>query len=232
MNKKYSILPVGVGLAVIFTVVMFLGFLDNDGVVLEQNNVPQYIPSNITKANPNILVGGGDTSYSTIKIEDVKDDVKYTIEGTILSIGDPIDWYESDSALSGHGSIPVTMSVENVYKGSIDSKTFTFFLRSFIHYTDIALTTTISEAYGKNKTYYLWSFEPQFEIGEKVLVHIYESYVNEEYFVDSEDRKTMTPHPIIKLGKYGAYHIQEGMAFNEKYSDGISVNQSIQESQP
>ena len=220
-------------MSVIAAVVMFLGFSDDGGVVLEQDNIPQYIPSNITKTNPDILVGHGDSfSVQTTNIAEVVDDVLYTIQGTVLEINDPIDWYERDNASSGHGEIPVTISVENVYKGNLDSETFTFFLGSRIIYDgELTLSTTLSDVTERNKKYRLFAFEPQFEIGDKILVHIFESHIDEKYSLNQEIRESLTPLYVVQLGKYGTYKIQNDMAYNEKFSNGIPLDIVITESQ-
>ena len=168
-------------------------------------------------------------------ISDVSYNVDYTILGTILDIGDPMDWYESDLAFGGHGAIPVTITVEDVHKGSIDSETFTIFVDSLITYEDsITLTTTIAEATGNNKTYYVHPSSSQFEIGEKVLVHIHrfdDRFSDGTYIIDPDDRETMTPYYNTSLSEYGKYQIQDGMAFNILYPDGRPINDAIQEAQ-
>ena len=166
MNKKYSILSVGVGLSVIFTVVVFLGFLDNTGVVLEQNKFTQYIPSNITKANPNILQGSGGSSMITTNIEDVQHKIKYTIQGKVLRVSDPIKWISENSL--GRCNIPVTMSVDKTYKGIIDSETFTFYVEGFYTLGNLRIgDIPVLSDYDDKKCVVPTEYSPQVEIDEE-----------------------------------------------------------------
>ncbi len=71
------------------------------------------------------------------------------------------------------------------------------------------------------KTHYLDGGEPQFEVGEEVILHI-----------------TIVPNDIvgknikyIKLGEYGKYKIQDGKAFNTKYPRGKIIRDALEETQ-
>jgi len=227
-------------LAVIFTVVMFLGFLDNDGVVLEQNNVPQYIPSNITKANPNILAGSGSSSWRTTNISDVSDDVLFTIQGTVLEIGDPINFISTHSSIVGHGLIPISITVDKVHKGQLDTQDFTFYLTSLfplqndgsIEYVSMSTDDRIvSILYDANKKYILLPQSGEFEIGEKVVVHISKFPSREPYMVDDvKNLEQIKSHYSLTLGEYSKYQIQNNLAYNEKFSTGISLDRVMNES--
>ena len=194
-----------------------------------------YVPSDITKANPNIRVAGGHGSWSTTNISDVTDYVKYTIRGTISEIRDPVDWYVYDNAIAGMASIPVVMSVEEVYKGRFGSDTITFFLGAFIFYPDIvSLDATIADTVGSRKEYLIPGFEPQFEIGDHVLVHIYEappSFLDDK-IITPQDRAVLTPYYNIKLAKYGAYHVHGDRIYNDVIPEGAPISRAINESQP
>lgn len=177
---------------------------------------PIYIPSNITKANPNILVGGGGSSFDTTNIVDVKDSVLYTIQGTVLSIGTPIDYTmplptaifeDGEEYYEPHGAVPVTISVDKVHKGELNVGEFTFYLRS------------IKNPDGK---YYLTPSQPQFELNEKVIVHISR---NDDFaeFVGVDD------YYYVVLLQYGKYKIQDNMAFSQSHSSGKPLLQVQQE---
>jgi len=177
---------------------------------------PIYIPSDITKANPNFVIENGERLWETIDIKDVKDDVVYTIQGTVLSIDDPIDWktgviFSTVKVEEGYtneqiiGFIPITISVENVYKGNLTDETFTFYVDSNKF----------------NDEYHISSDAANFEIGEKVLVNLAHSDLGS--FPDG--------HYYPKLGKFGKYQINESnMAFNVHHPDGIAVNRIMYES--
>ena len=193
-----------------------------------------YVPSDITKANPNIRVSRVDASWRTTDIRDIADEVKYTIRGTILEVQDPINSYSYDHAMQGFGSIPVVMSVDEVYKGNLESDTLTFFLGSFITYPDRPgyIRASIADVAELRKGYSMFSYEPQFEVGDHVIVHVGEVYWDEDRIVDPQDLETMTPYHSVLLAKYGAYHIHDGKIYNEKVPDGAPLARAIAESQP
>ena len=192
-----------------------------------------YVPSDITKANPNIRVADGHAIWRTTNVSDVADEVKYTIRGTILEIRDPIDWYTYDDVGSGHGSIPVIMSVETVYKGSIDSDTFTFFLGSFLIHPDVPFDASVADAVGSTKEYYLYPFDPQFEVGDQVLVHIFEAKLKfDSMLINSQDKDLLIPYHTTPLGKYSTYHIHGDKIYNDTIPHGAPISRAINESQP
>ena len=192
-----------------------------------------YVPSDITKANPNILVADGHASWRTTNISDVADDVKYTIQGTILEIRDPIDWYEQDNGASGHGTIPVVMSAETVYKGSFDFDTITFFLESYLIHPETfsGNSVTVADVANSPKEYYLFSFHPQFEVGDRVLVHLFEIDLNfDNMTINPKDVDLLTPYYAVQLGKYGAYHVHGDRIYNDMIPDGAPLSRAIDES--
>ena len=68
---------------------------------------------------------------------------------------------------------------------------------------------------------YIHSFEPQFEIGEKVLVHIGKAYQGPVGYDDD--------NYFVEIGKFGKYKIIEDKAYNEKYPNGKSLAQTYDE---
>lgn len=174
-------------------------------------NAYVYVPSDITKANPNIKVSVGDVSMES-DITQFKKTVLLTLEGTITNIDDPIAW--TDETGQEHGAIPITMKVEKNTKINKETNeriekgdTFTFYLDGLYHQGD----------------YYLWNFEPQFEIGERSIVHLGKGYQGplgengDNYFVE--------------LGLYGKYKVVDDKAYNEKFPNGKSVNLALTETQ-
>jgi len=227
-KNKMILFPV---ILVVAAIGLFSAMSFNVDDLSNESKTTTYIPSNITKANPNILPEVGSSSYSTTNIYDVKDNVLYTIEGTILSIGDPIEWISNNSVIQARAAIPITMSIENTYKGQTDSETFTFFLDSFIIIDGITPSVQDLQNYSNvNKKYRLFSFEPQFELGDKVILHIGISDI-ETNFIDDENLGSLTPYYFVKLGTYGYYKIQNDVAYNEKFPNGIPLNTVISESQ-
>lgn len=84
---------------------------------------------------------------------------------------------------------PISISIENVYKGEITEDNFTFYLPQ-VRFEDSWYLTDIPQ--------------PEFEIGERVLVHLSHSDIGP--FADG--------HYYPKLGELGKYQIQEGSSSN------------------
>lgn len=168
-----------------------------------------YEPSDITKADPSFAISPSSASWRTTDISEAKSTVLATFRGTVVDIGKPIDW--QDNVNLTHGAIPITISVtentkdteRNDYK---DGELFTFYVDS-------------SKIGGK---YYIASHEPEFEVGEDVVVHIAKSRLGplgeggDNYFVE--------------LGDFGKYKIQHDKAFNEKFHNGKSIRSALNES--
>ena len=85
-----------------------------------------YIPSDITKANPHLVKAVGHTSVTT-NVHNLKDNIKYTLHGKVLGVGDPIPWI--DNAGNSRGVIPIEILVDKKYKGNDEiGKTFTVYI--------------------------------------------------------------------------------------------------------
>ncbi len=157
-----------------------------------------YTPSDITKASPNLTMASGDFSMLT-DIEETKDSVLFTVYGEILKVGDPIPW--TDESGNSLASIPVHMVVKNVSK-DIDPDMDLKLDGEFVFY--------LSGGY-EHDIIYVDAFEPQFEIGESVILHIGkadDAYgpMNDPYYVE--------------IGMYGKYRVVDGKAYNENYPTG------------
>ena len=204
----------------------------------------------IEMANPNLHVDSGRAFWKTTHISAVADQVKYTMRGTILEVRDPVAWYTRDSITAGYAAVPVVMSVETVYKGSFDSDTITLFLGAFLDYTNVVVLDaadnpelaacsaycgnyiTIANAAGSTTKHLVFPFEPQFEVGDHVLVHIHE--VDMEFFDDKilspQDRDLIAPHYTVQLGEHGAYRVHEGRIYNDSIPHGLPITRAIGES--
>lgn len=146
------------------------------------------------------------------------------MQGTVLNIGNPIEWFESGPVGRGHGTVPITISIDEVYKGNINSENFTFFINGLLVIDGLKLSDRPSDSSPENRTFYLFPWEPQFELGEQILVHIYEISNNDNRVIAAEDLEILTSNYGIQLGKYGKYKIQNEMLFNEKYPMGIVIH--------
>lgn len=197
MHKKYVIFTSIIAAVIVASVV---------GITNQPNNINSYdqtisntiyTPSDITKANPNLVKAVGHTSVTTTDIRNVKDNIQYTLRGKVLSVGDPILWI--DNAGNNRGAIPIEILVDKKYKGDDGiGKTFTFYIQSI-------------EEQGK---YYVMPNEPTFEIDEQVIVHISE---------DAELGPDEIAHKYyVELGEYGKYKIMGNKAYNELFPNGVS----------
>ena len=227
MNKLLKISLVAIIPIVIFGV--FLGssdFLKEDITPLETDTIPIYIPSDITKANPNFIKMKGQSDlWATIHVEDVVEDVEYTIQGTVLSIDEPVDWNVSDQwpgSFQIMGFIPITISVENVYKGNLTDETFTFYIP----------TNKI------NSQYHIFQDSANFEVNEKVLIHL--SHTNTSPFSEGHYSSILAQFSKYQLQTIdslseniaAASNIDNVIAFNVLHPDGISLESVSGEALP
>ena len=171
------------------------------------DNQHVYTSSDITKANPNLTMALGIADMLT-DIERTKDSVLFTVYGEILKVGDPIPW--TDESGNSLASIPVHMVVKNVSKDTdpdMDLKLddeFVFYL-SGGYEQDIA---------------YVDVFEPQFEIGEDVILHIGKA---------DDDYGPINDLYYVEIGMYGKYKVIDGKAYNENYPTGKLLNSVFDE---
>ncbi len=200
----------------------------NEPNISESTKNLVYIPSNITKANPNILQGSGGSSMITTNIEDVQHKIKYTIQGKVLRVDDPIRWISSNSL--GRCNIPVTISIDNIHKGIIDYETFTFHVEGFYTLGNLRIgDIPILSDYDDKKCVVPVGYSPQVEIGEEVIVHITKGGVfSTEIFgtiYDEKDLDVLSSYYYVTLGPYGKYKIQNDFGYNENYPDGKLISQ-------
>lgn len=198
MHKKYMIFA-SIAVAVIAMVIIGITNQSNDVSSYDQtmSGDTTYVPSDITKANPNLVKAVGHTSVTTTNINNLKDNIKYTLRGKVLNVGDPIPWV--DNAGNNRGAIPIEILVDKKYKGDDGvGNTFTFYIQSI-------------EEQGK---YYIMPNEPTFEIGEQIIVHISE---------DNELGPDEIAHKYyVELGEYGKYKVINNKAYNELFPRGVS----------
>ena len=168
-----------------------------------------YTQSDIRKANPNLVMGKG--AFSMIEdIDKAKDHVVLTASGTVLSVGDPVDWIESESG-EKYSSVPITIQIDRQTKNQEPHRQlkkgdkFTFYLGGLY----------------EQEQFYINSFEPQFEIDEKILIHIGKS--NQGPFGSNGDNY------FVEIGKFGKYKVIEDKAYNEKYPTGKSLEKAYNE---
>ncbi len=194
---------------ILLTSVLIVAAVSITALAIPTDESYVYTQSDITKANPNLVMGKG--AFSMIEdIEKAKNHVILTTSGTVLSVGDIINWIESESGET-YGSVPITIKVDEQTKNKElhlklkKGDEFTFYLGGFYEHGQ----------------FYIHSFEPQFEIGEKVLVHIGKANQG-PVGIDGDNY-------FVEIGKFGKYKVIEDKAYNEKYPNGKSLDETFNE---
>ena len=216
-----------------------------------------YVPSDMTKANPDISIMQmhGSSRYS--HISQYADDVVYTLEGTVTAIRDPIIWVLSDAHV--RAAIPVVLSVEKVHKGILESDELTFFVPSDFVIVDGKVATSASsvgiEPYpypgifeeftadeinnATDKRYLLGDGSDQYEVGDNVIVHLIVSEWVEQELSDGTSVVISTgsiiPHYRTPMGQESVYKIQGCTVFDHagsvrQYDDVVNESRSQEDS--
>ncbi len=161
-----------------------------------------YVPSDITKANPNLKVVSGSAAFMTIDPADVKEKIKHTVIGKVISVGDAIDWEDPDG-LHTYGAVPITLKIKENVKGELPDKNVTFYIHGIYEQGE----------------FYIMPHMPQFEIGEKTLVHL-----------GVPDIGFRSDAMYVELGEHGKYKIIGDKAYNEKFKQGKNLDSAKKES--
>lgn len=175
-------------------------------------NQIEYTPSDISKEITEYEIVRSSTSYVTTNIKNVKDKVKMTIEGTVISVGKPIKWDDTTinpeikDSVPESVKIPIDIQVDKVKKVKDVKK------------GDIVTVFVFGDRVGNQL-----ALEDglNFETGEKVIVHIAQDRL------PGQEESTN----YVMLGQYGKYKIQDDVAFNAKYKDGKSIEEVLKETQ-
>lgn len=179
----------------------------------EESIETMYVPSDMSKSLPQFDgVYQGHATWSTDDVKKVKKEIKYTIRGTVVSIGELEFWTdptpqpeELQKIRPQNVLIPINIQVDKIkhYNGEFTGEIFT-----------VKLTGQLLD----NKLY-LDGGEPQFEVGEKVVVHV---------GIDPND-VIEKDHKYVVLGEFGKYKIQDDKAYNEKYPKGKSIDKAFKD---
>lgn len=203
MQKKQIITYITLVVVVSGTLVAFNDpFVYNKTMFVLGIDIP-YIPSNITQANHNIVaIDGGGATFKAEFVSDIKNSVDSTVHGTVLSVSTPLPW--TDSVGNERGIVSVELQIIEATKGQVtNSNTFIVHL----------LTDKL------DGTFYLDSYEPEFEIGEEVIVHT---------GIETPDA-TSGDLNLVVLGEYGKYQVQGDRAYNIQFPYGKSINDAKNE---
>ena len=207
MNKKI-IIPTIVAVIAIVASGVTMNFQQ------DLNNVSPtgYTPSDISKELTGYELVGSSASYVTTDIQDVKDKVKMTILGTVISVGEPVNWddttinTETRQYVPESVKVPIQIEVEQAKKVNDIKKgdVVTIYVFGDRVGTQLALEAGLN-----------------FETDEKVIVHVGEENL------PGNDESVFN----VMLGTYGKYKIQDDVAFNQKYKDGKSIERALTEAQ-
>lgn len=170
-----------------------------------------YVQSDITKANPNINIAPATYSLATTEIEETRHSVVLTVSGQVVSIGDIIPW--TDESGNELGFVPVTVEINQKVKDEITNSSLK---------RGSEFTVYLGGVY-EGGAFFLHGFEPQFEIGENVILHIGHDQNGPEFVDDGIY--------FANLGKYGKYKVVDNIAYNEKFNEGIPVSEALNKSQ-
>lgn len=150
---------------------------------------------------------------TTINIEDVKNQVQYTIRGTVVKIGETEEWVdptpqpeELRQIMGKNVKIPIDIEITQIGKDKSDLKV-----------GEIVTVNVLGRII--DNTLYLTPNSPQFELGEDVIVHI---SVDPNDIIEKDFK-------FVQLGKYGKYKIHDGEAFNAKYLYGKNIVSALDE---
>ncbi len=227
MNQQYYIVSALAGMAIIGAFVFTHVPEENPDVELQDitNNYD-------ARENLTIMGGGGGTSWRTTHVPDIADDISHTIRGTVLSVGEPIHWAEREIAPLGHAAFPVTMSVDEIYKGTWNSTTFTVYDHMF-YYTldddgnhDLAFINITATLHDPNKVYLKLPERPRYDIGKELIIHTQpDNVMIENYHAidDVEYLEEFLPFYITPLGVYSTYTIRDNIAYDH-YDRVISID--------
>ena len=181
---------------VIASVIVASGFalvITNDS-----SNTYQYVPSDIAQANLTLQVMSGHFARDTTNPSEWKEYISDTVIGTVLSVGDLIPWIDNWGYT--YAAVPVTIQTDRTTE-----KTLTFYLHSLLW---------------QGEKFVLLPDEAQFEIGEKVMVHL-----GTDPSLDY-DKDAL----YMQLGQHGKYKIVDEKAYNIDYPEGRSLDSVMNES--
>lgn len=197
MKFLFPVILVSVIVAVAFGMAMVMVMVNDD-----ISSTYEYVPSDITKANPNIKLASGSSSFDTINPSEIKDKITHTVIAKVKSVGNVIPW--QDKWGETYGAVPVTLKVKEVVKGDISTQKITVYLHGMYEQGE----------------FYLLPNEPQFEINEKVLVHL-----------NTENQNGFKEGALyVQLAEYGKYKIVDEQAYNKNNPNGKSLDSVKNES--
>jgi len=198
---KYKVISLSVIVAIASIGGLFFANFDNEKV--SDDLTTEYIPSDMSKYFPNHEITYVHSSYGSTDVKELKEDVKYSVQGTVVDISDVQYWDGIDKNLESFADIDlqtikveVDIEVDQVGKSTKDIKK-----------GDI-ITVTIQGMKQGNQISFISS--DQYEIGEEVIVHLGEDPND----IVGDDVK------FSIAGEHTKYKVQKDKAFNEDNKKG------------
>ncbi len=225
MNKK-SIIKYGIIVAIASIAIIYTPLIYTITLSIMQVE-PTYIePISMRVDKLEVKKNQGFVSGIAGDIVNMKDKVVYSIRGEVIDIRKPLLLIEEGS-VDDIWFIPIDIRIKDVYKGDLKKgDIFTIYIQSSNFNTTRYANNVdyVIDEYKWDENIYIESYEPTYNIGEEVMVHIaiadLEYIVRDLEYVD-EDLPNQLPYSI--LGKYGKYTIKDGLAYNEKYPYGVPI---------
>lgn len=210
---KYKVISLSAIIAIVAISGVFFANFDNNKVS-DNLTTSEYIPSDMSQYFPDHEITYVHSSYGSIDVKELKDDVKYSIQGTVVGISDIQYWDGIDEELESFANIDlqtikveVYIEVDKVGKSTKDLKK-----------GDI-ITVTIQGMKHGNQISFISS--DQYEIGEEVIVHLGEDPND----IVGDDVK------FSIAGEHTKYKIQNDKAFNKDNKKGKLIKDVLVEAQ-
>ncbi|WP_148313051.1 hypothetical protein [Nitrosopumilus adriaticus] len=210
---KYKIFSLAAIVAVVAVSGIFFANFENEKVS-EQISTTEYIPSDMGQYFPDYEVTHSHASYGSIDMKDLKKDVKYSIQGTVVAISDILYWdgvNKDDEAFDNIDLQTIKVEVDvKVDKASKSDKT--------IKKGDI-ITITIQGF--KSGDQISFTSDDQYQIGDEIIVHLGEDTSG----IVGEDVK------FSIAGGHTKYKIQNDKAYNDDNVKGKPIKEILDQSQ-
>jgi len=250
-RKKISIITASITIPIVIFAVVFgaTDFLKEDVESFEITKTPVYVPSDITKANPNFVVSsGGSSSYVPMTAENLLEHLDHIVEGTVTEIDDPVVYVLPNGEV--RATIPVMLSVEKVHKGNVENDLpdiislgvgARVFIDGYQTYSYSAIgkeaPSLMHSAFqdyseseilnAENIIYQISHESAQFEVGDKVIVNLNEYTVEDAVdvvYLDDYDGNYSSKRYSMLYRNMDVIHIQDGVMFS---SGGKTITEIV-----
>ena len=186
---------------------------------LLQEDIPQqqaetlYTPPDMGKHFPNYELGYSEATYGSTDMRYLKNDVAYTVKGTVVAISDIQHWDGIDPNDNAFKNIDLeTIKIEIDVEVDAIGKTKTDLAAGDI------ITITLTGFKSDNQIWF--TGDEQYEVGETIIVHLGEDSND----VIGEDIK------FSIAGGHTKYTVQNDMAYNHDNEQGKTIKEILEQS--